>query len=454
MATEQMAPNGNTWTWTRRSDYIDSLAVKGLTFRVVDDQMQHVRIDGASARGTDTFVLTNEDCVEPEEPTFDDLPGKANDTLTVPTTTGVVYSPKSGTQPGKGTVTVTATAARGYRLADEDGTPIPLSQTRWTHTFDPNRTVAVPDTAVPTFKLAEPAEPGAKSTKPNPNVVVVTAVDGITWIVDGKPVKADAKTPLVEVPIGTKTKVVVTATPVDRETVLEGRTTWTVTEATRMPLPKKPAIIAPLHEAGIGRRSVVRWAPPYLSKDRFTYDVQFRTAPTRNAWGEEIPTTWKPWLAGTKALSANLSGLPGGVYQVRISARRAGIEATPWTSPTTVYVPLDVTSGPRGWVRTPDKTAIGGTLVGTTRAGASWSVRTAKTDKVLLWFATGPLGAKARVYVDGRPAALINTYAPKGRSRVMIKAVPVRWGAHTVKVVDVPTGKRNLLRLDGIAYGR
>ncbi len=36
----------------------------------------------------------------------------------------------------------------------------------------------------------------------------------------------------------------------------------------------------------------------------------------------------------------------------------------------------------------------------------------------------------------------------------MIKAVPVRWGAHTVKVVDVPTGKRNLLRLDGIAYGR
>lgn len=38
MATEQMAPNGNTWTWTRRSNYIDSLAVKGLTFRVIDDQ--------------------------------------------------------------------------------------------------------------------------------------------------------------------------------------------------------------------------------------------------------------------------------------------------------------------------------------------------------------------------------------------------------------------------------
>jgi hypothetical protein len=76
-----------------------------------------------------SHTFTNVACpihVTPAEVTFNDVCGTANDTFTVPTTTGVNYSETAGTHSGTGSKTVTATAQTGYIL---DGT------TSWSHTF-------------------------------------------------------------------------------------------------------------------------------------------------------------------------------------------------------------------------------------------------------------------------------------------------------------------------------
>ncbi|WP_251840720.1 ThuA domain-containing protein [Oceanitalea stevensii] len=71
--------------------------------------------------------------VTPAPVTFTDEYGTADDTFTVPRSTGVVYLVDGevvapGTYPGAGTVTVTAQAAEGFVLADG-------AATEWTHTF-------------------------------------------------------------------------------------------------------------------------------------------------------------------------------------------------------------------------------------------------------------------------------------------------------------------------------
>ncbi|MET3176378.1 UNVERIFIED_ORG: subtilisin family serine protease [Arthrobacter sp. UYCu721] len=70
----------------------------------------------------------------PAPVTFTDLDGMAEDSYTVPTSEGVQYmlgdaAIVAGTHPGSGTVSVIATAAEGYILADE-------AVKEWTHTFD------------------------------------------------------------------------------------------------------------------------------------------------------------------------------------------------------------------------------------------------------------------------------------------------------------------------------
>lgn len=72
--------------------------------------------------------------VEPSAPQFTDEDGAANDTYTIPETEGVEYLVDgevvaAGTYAGEGTVTITARALPGYKLAGD---------VEWTFTFDPS----------------------------------------------------------------------------------------------------------------------------------------------------------------------------------------------------------------------------------------------------------------------------------------------------------------------------
>jgi len=211
--------------------------------------------------GTEQSKLTNEDCAQPQEPTFTDEEGSANDSVTIPTVTGVKYSGKPGVTPGKGTVTITATADKGFRLADEDGVPLPADETRWTHVFDGTTPVAVPDAKAPVFPLGEmlPAAKGKPAVR-GPNVVVLRYVPGVTWVVDGKQVKVTDKQTIVEVPVDAKTKVEVEAVSVDPKAyALSGTTEWVV-GTSAVAKPKLPVLVAPAASVTLGR-SVVTWAP-------------------------------------------------------------------------------------------------------------------------------------------------------------------------------------------------
>lgn len=97
-------------------------------------------------------------------PTFTDEEGSARDTVAIPEVPGVKYSGKPGVTVGKGTMTVTATLAKGFRLASQDGAPLPEDQTRWTYTFDSTARVQVPANKAPTFRLGDVIP--ATKTKP------------------------------------------------------------------------------------------------------------------------------------------------------------------------------------------------------------------------------------------------------------------------------------------------
>lgn len=91
--------------------------------------------EGATTEWEHTFAEVPEDCdppveVTPAEPTFTDPTCDVNEIgLTLPETTGVVYTVTGDQEPG-GTVMVTATAAEGYKLADD-------AETEWEHTYGP-----------------------------------------------------------------------------------------------------------------------------------------------------------------------------------------------------------------------------------------------------------------------------------------------------------------------------
>jgi hypothetical protein len=90
---------------------------------------------GYTINGTSSWShsFTNEACpipdihVTPAAVTFNDVCGAANDTYTVPTTTGVSYSDTAGSHAASGSVTITATANSGFVV---DGTA------SWSHTFN------------------------------------------------------------------------------------------------------------------------------------------------------------------------------------------------------------------------------------------------------------------------------------------------------------------------------
>lgn len=263
--------------------------------------------------GTESFRITNEDCVTPTEPTFTDEDGSDKDTVTIPQATGVKYSGKPGTSPGKGTVTVVATPDKGYRFADADGVPVPAEGTRWTHTFDGTAPASVPDDKTPVLRLG--AVIPATKTKPasrGPNVVVLRYVPGVSWIVDGKTVKVAEKSPIVEVPVGAKTSVEVQAVSADPKAyVLDGTSQWTVELGGDATL---PTVLVPTSAVALGA-STVAWTPPADFADAPKFNVRVRPITlTKNNVRATRP--WQPWLQEFSGTSLVLKAKPGTVVEV------------------------------------------------------------------------------------------------------------------------------------------
>lgn len=402
-------------------------------------------------RGTEMFKLTNEDCVQPEEPTFTDEQGSAQDTVSIPTVTGVKYSGKPGVSPGKGTMTVTATADKGYRLATPDGAPLPADKTRWSYTFDGTTPVEVPEDKLPTFRLGDIIP--ATKTKPasrGPNVVTVKNVPGVTWMVDGKAAKTSDKATTVEVPVGAKTSVEVEAVSADPKAfALGGTTTWTVgLDGSQAPT---PTVSVPTTAVARGA-STVAWAAPSDFPADSKFDVRYRVV-TLTANQVRAAAPWKPWLLETTTRRGTMKARAGMIAEVQVRAV-AGTRVSPWSAPTTVWFPLDIAAAQgKTWKVAKERNAFGGTMLTTPQRTSAWTARTSTTNRIMLWFGTSPTGAPAAIYVDGKRVATVNTKARTTRVRQVLKPIPVLWGRHVVTVVHA--GKNGqTLRLDAAAYGR
>lgn len=447
-------------TWVRPYDTTKSyLGVRVL--EEVGEGYEYVPMataEGDVVRGTETMRLTNEDCVEPLAPTFTDEPGSGLDTVSIPQVTGVKYSGKPGTTAATGTVTVTATPDKGYRLATPDGVPIPPSETRWSHTFDATSDLSIPESATPVFKVGAVIPATAKTPAGRaPNAVVLRWVPGVSWIVDGTPVKMTDKQRILEVPVGTKTKVEVAAVPASPgSTVLVGTTEWVVEPraAARPTVPRvgvpRSGVVAPAR-AGRSGGATVTWTPAESFSDRSRFNVRYRVITlTSNQVRARAP--WRAWAQETSSRSGVFRALPGSVLEVQVQSVE-GRRVSGWSAATPVHVPLDVTSANRFWTVERSAPAYGGTMLTSKQRNTAWTTRTPTTNQVLVWFGTSPTGGPAAVFVDGKRVATINTRSSKAVVRQVLRPIPVRWGQHTVTIVH--SGRNGqTVSIDGIAYGR
>ena len=185
------------------------------------------------------------------------------------------------------------------------------------------------------------------------------------------------------------------------------------------------------------------------------YDVRYRSVGLKG--GKVAHGAARTWYAGTTKRSGVLSGAQGGVYEVSARVRNArGTSAwSPWAK---TVVPVDSTArGTRAigrWTAGRSSAYTYGTFHSTTARNASITGVRTYTNRIHVVGAKHPKGSVAHVYVDGRLAAKVNTYAKRTQARATIASIPVKWGAHTVKVVNVPTGGRSQLVIDGFGYAR
>ncbi|UJP40846.1 fibronectin type III domain-containing protein [Cellulomonas palmilytica] len=128
-----------------------------------------------------------EDLVSAVAPTTVDLSGTADDTYTIPSTEGVVYSvggavTPAGTYAGTGTVVVTAAAAPGYALAGasqftlvfSSAVHVTATEPTWTDTWGTaDDTFTIPTTTGVQYSVD--GSPVAAGTHPASGTVVVTA---------------------------------------------------------------------------------------------------------------------------------------------------------------------------------------------------------------------------------------------------------------------------------------
>lgn len=195
----------------------------------------------------------------------------------------------------------------------------------------------------------------------------------------------------------------------------------------------------------------VRWGG---GPDGARYDVRTRTLGVSPA-GRPSPGAPKAWLTGTSATSATLRGTPGASVQVQ--ARAAGSNAwSPWR---TVTFAVDATakgaSSSRGWSTGRGSAFYASTYARTTTRGAWLSRPAAVTNRIDVIGTTHARGSVAHVYVDGVRRAVVDTHSARSRDRQVLASIPLTWGAHSVKIVNVPkAGAWSALVVDAVAYRR
>jgi hypothetical protein len=218
--------------------------------------------------------------------------------------------------------------------------------------------------------------------------------------------------------------------------------------------PGAVTVIAPAVSTAISKTSSfpLTWAcsDPAPSSGIAAYELFYRVAPS---------TAWVLWGAPLASASATFSGTAGATYEFQVRATDGAGNVGPdpavqqGTAGQQTVVPFNETSARyKGtWKAKSQANAYMGKVKSTRARGAAATFKVSGTSFSLL-VTKGPGRSKAKVYVDGKLAATVDTRAGSARYRQLLTIRTFTTaGSHTVKVVNSATKGRVLLELDGLA---
>lgn len=157
------------------------------------------------------------------------------------------------------------------------------------------------------------------------------------------------------------------------------------------------------------------------------------------------------WFASTSAKSAVFVGNPGHVYQFRSRVTDPAKRTGDWSSWQTATMPTDdrAASVSGVWIGGRSVSYYQGTYRSTKARNASFSY-TAWTDKIEIVGTKSSTTGKVSVYIDGKLRSTIDTYSKQAKYRQILGTFSLRYGRHTVKVINQATSKRPNFIFDGL----
>ncbi|MGA9860247.1 MAG: hypothetical protein WBQ18_20440, partial [Solirubrobacteraceae bacterium] len=157
---------------------------------------------------------------------------------------------------------------------------------------------------------------------------------------------------------------------------------------------------------------------------------------------------WRTLLAATHRTRLTFAGVLGRTYQFRVAALTAAGTAGSWgTAITVVPSAARVPGGhySRGWAMRARRGAWRQHAIQTTTRGAALTLRYRGGALALIGETTGR-GGVMRVTLDG-VSRLVSLHSRRLHRRRVIFSVPLRAGAHRLRIVDV----HGLVALEGVA---
>lgn len=159
----------------------------------------------------------------------------------------------------------------------------------------------------------------------------------------------------------------------------------------------------------------------------------------------------------TGGTSANMYGNLGQTYNYRVRGYDGVGNVTAWSSIYKVTVPYDQSSlrYSSGWRTASSPNVFNGSLKYTYTSGASATMSFTGGTRAYLVTSTGTNRGKVKVYVDGRYKRTLNLYsaAPTNRAKFYLASFTGS-GKHTVKLVQLSSGSRKRIDIDGLAVVR
>lgn len=216
---------------------------------------------------------------------------------------------------------------------------------------------------------------------------------------------------------------------------------------------------AAVSELSIGGAPAI--AMPALSTDitaTRTFDVSWTSTDSVAELDYEVEYTNSAgrFTVMTKNTSANLYATPGQTYAFRVRSYDQIGNVTAWSSVAKTTVPYDQTSlkYSSGWKSGASASCFLGSTKYTYTSGASAGLTFSGATKAYLITSKGSNRGKLKVYVDGKYKRTVDLYSATSANRAAVYLGSFSTSRHSIKLVQLTSGSRKRVDIDGLAVIR